>query len=178
MNGEEFAESACWYAIHTKPKQEDRAESNLRAWRVETFVPRVKERCLGRVAGTAAYHIKPLFPRYIFAHFKASNMLHKICFTRGVSRVVGFGGGPTPVENEIISYIKSQAAEDGFIRIGEELKAGDKVIISDGPFQELTGIFEREMKDSNRVRILLTTIKYQSHVMIDKAAVRKLGASA
>lgn len=178
MNVEKPFETACWYAIHAKPKQEGRAESNLLAWGVETFVPRVKERRYNRIIGAATYHIKPLFPRYLFARFKASELLHKVCFTRGISSVVGFGDGPIPLDNEIISFIKAQAAADGFIHLGEDLKAGDKVVIEDGLFQQLSGIFEREIKESNRVVILLTTIKYQSHVLIDKESVRKMQAQA
>ena len=97
MNVEKPFETACWYAIHAKPKQEGRAESNLLAWGVETFVPRVKERRYNRIIGAATYHIKPLFPRYLFARFKASELLHKVCFTRGISSVVGFGVSRTPI---------------------------------------------------------------------------------
>ena len=175
MDVEGSFSKACWYAVHTKPKQEGRAESNLVAWGVETFFPRVKERRYNRLTSAPAYQIKPLFPRYLFARFKATDLLHKVCFTRGVSSVVGFGdGGPTPVDNEIISFIKARAAEDGYIRLGAELKVGDKVVIQGGQFQQLTGIFEQEIEQRNRVVILLTTIKYQSRVLIDRESVRKI----
>jgi transcription elongation factor/antiterminator RfaH len=175
MDVEGSFDKVCWYAVHTKSKQEGRAERNLVAWGVETFFPRVKERCHHRFAGAPSYQIKPLFARYLFARFNARDLLHKVRFTRGVSSIVGFGdGGPTPVDNEIISFIKAQVAEDGYIRLGEELKAGDKVIIQGGLFRQLTGIFEQEIEDGNRVVILLTTIKYQSRVLIDKESVRKI----
>jgi transcriptional antiterminator RfaH len=162
-----------WYVIHTKPKQEDRAESNLKAWRVETFVPRVRKRRGSYIDGMT-YSVRPLFPRYIFARFQASSLLHKISFTRGVCNVVSFGDSPTPVDDEVVNIILSQAGNDGFIRIGEELKYGDKVMIKKGPFSNLTGIFERELKDSERVMILLTTVNYQSHIMVDREFVMKI----
>jgi hypothetical protein len=37
-------DGSCWYVIQTKPKQEDRADLNLRAWKIETFAPTLKER--------------------------------------------------------------------------------------------------------------------------------------
>ena len=95
--------TARWYAIHTKPKQEGRAHSNLRARGVETFTPRVGERRY-TPAGHVKNEIKPLFPQYIFARFDASRMLHQVCFTRGIHSVVRFGGDdPTPIDNEIIA---------------------------------------------------------------------------
>ena len=35
---------ASWYAVLTKPKQEQRAETNLRAWDIEAFTPKFKDR--------------------------------------------------------------------------------------------------------------------------------------
>ncbi len=44
-----------WYAIQTKPKQESRAECNLRAWNVETFVPKIRERRFNLAFGKPTY---------------------------------------------------------------------------------------------------------------------------
>ena len=43
MNCATVADIPFWYAIHTHPKQENRAESNLQAWNVETFIPRIRD---------------------------------------------------------------------------------------------------------------------------------------
>ena len=171
------ATSAFWYAIHTHPKEEDRATSNLRAWNVETFNPKIRERRLNPFTGAASYEKKPLFPRYIFARFDAATLLSKICFTRGVKRVVGFGNGPVPIEDEIIEFIIEQTGEDGFVELGEELKRGDRVTVKTGLLGELSGIFEREIKGTDRVRILLNAINYQASIVIPKEHVRKQTAS-
>src|SRR5215208_2764465 len=84
-----------WYVICTHPRQEDRAESNLIAWSVETFAPQIKKKQYNQFTGVAIQLPKPLFPRYIFARFKLNEMLHKVRYTRGVHSVVGFGAGPT-----------------------------------------------------------------------------------
>jgi len=63
--------------------------------------------------------------------------------------------------------------EDGFVRIEEEIKPGDRVIVKDGPLKNFAGIFEREMKDADRIRILLETVSYQAHVEIEREIVRK-----
>lgn len=169
--------SALWYAIHTHPKEEDRATSNLRAWNVETFNPKIRERRLNPFTGAASYEKKPLFPRYIFARFDANVLLSKICFTRGVKKVVGFGNGPVHIEDEIIEFIMEQTGEDGFVQIGEELKRGDRVTVKNGLLGELSGIFDREIKGTDRVRILLNAINYQASIVIPKEHVRKQTAS-
>ncbi|HEX8559979.1 MAG TPA: transcription termination/antitermination NusG family protein [Pyrinomonadaceae bacterium] len=163
-----------WHVIHTKPNQEARAESNLRAWNVEAFAPKVKESRFKLHTGERTHVIKPLFPGYIFAHFDADKMLHKIHFTRGVHCVVHFGEKATPVDDEVIRLIQSQVAEDGFIRLGEDFKRGDKVVIKDGPFTGLNGIFERRVKDMDRVMVLLTAVKYQSRILTESALIKKI----
>jgi transcriptional antiterminator RfaH len=169
--------SALWYAIHTHPKEEDRATSNLRAWNVETFNPKIRERRLNPFTGAPSYERKPLFPRYIFARFNAGTLLSKICFTRGVQSVVSFGAGPVPIEDQIIEFIMEQAGEDGLIQIEEELKRGDRVTVTNGLLGELSGIFEREIQGTDRVRILLNAINYQASIVIPKEHVRKQTAS-
>ena len=49
------------------------------------------------------------------------------------------------------------------------------MVIESGAFSGLKGVFERKGKDSDRVRVLLTVVNYQSHVVVERAAVRKVG---
>lgn len=166
-----IAESSLrWYVIYTHPQQEARAEKNLRAWRVETFFPKIKERRFSPyVAGHRSFVTKPLFPRYIFARFRLNELFHKVCFTRGVNSVVSFGDGPPiPVDNEMISLIQSRRGADGFISTSESFKAGDKVAINYGPFRDLIGIFERETAVDHRVSVLLATVSYQGRLIVER----------
>ena len=174
MNGEKAGDGDSWYVIHTNPGQEDRAGSNLRAWNVQTFTPRLKERRYNQFTGRPTEFIKPLFPRYIFARFNAGKILHKVRFTRGVSDVVSFGSLPTPVHPDIIEIIRLKVGKDGFVTIGEELKPGDEIVVKEGPLKNFIGIFERETKDAVRVMVLLKTVSYQAHVVIKRDMIRKL----
>lgn len=166
---------ACWYVIHTHPKQEDRAESNLRNFGLPIFNPKIRERRYNQFVNTPIYMVKPLFPRYIFAQFKFKDIYHKIRFTRGVYSVVNFGDAPTSVDEEIITLIQSNIKEDGFVKIDEDLRSGDKVIVKDGPLRNFAGIFERVMKDTDRIRILLEAVSYQAHIEVERYMVKKAG---
>jgi transcriptional antiterminator RfaH len=165
---------ARWYVIHTKPKQEDRAGRNLKAWGIETFYPRIRKRAYNPFSGLQSLVARPLFPRYLFAKFSARELIHSVSFTRGVEGVVDFGNGPSVVEEEIISLLKSQMGEDGFIKIGEVFKSGDRVRILGGPLRSFDGIFERDLRDSDRVSILLTTISYQARIVVDRELVQRV----
>jgi transcriptional antiterminator RfaH len=168
-----IGDKALWYVLHTHPKQEDRAGSNLKVLGVPIFNPKIRERRYNQFAIIPTYVAKPLFPRYIFAQFKVDDLYHKVRFTRGVYNVVSFGGGPTPIEEGIIALIQSNVEEDGFVRIDEEIKLGDRVVVKDGPLKNFAGIFEREMKDTDRIRVLLETVSYQAHVEIERDLVKK-----
>lgn len=157
----------CWYVIHTHSQQEERADANLQTLHIETLAPRLKERQPDRYRGEVVYRTKPLFPRYIFARFACEQMLSKVCYTRGVNSVVNFGDGPIPVEDGVIQFIRSNVGEDGCVIPEKGLRPGDKVTINAGPFKALTGIFDREVKASNRVIILLAAVSYQGRIEID-----------
>jgi transcriptional antiterminator RfaH len=157
-----------WYVVHTNPKQEDRADSNLRAWGVETLHPKLRTPRFNTFTGTPIYITKPLFPRYLFAKFNAAKQLAKISFTRGVHHVVSFGGRPVSVDEAIIETINSRSDTKGFVKMDEDLKEGDEVVIRAGPLRDFRGIFERQLKDKDRISILLTTISYQGRLVISR----------
>lgn len=173
VSSEATVSTSRWYVVYTKPKEEDRAASNLTAWGIETFNPRIKERRFNQFNGNPTVWSKPLFPRYIFARFDVDKLLHKIYFTRGVQSVVCFGDAPLSVEDEDIALIQSHVGKDGFVRMDDELKSGDPVAIESGPLKGLNGVFNRVIKDSDRVMILLTTINYQAQVSIERSLIQR-----
>jgi len=137
-----------------------------------TFNPKIKERRYNQFVSAPTYMVKSLFPRYVFAKFNIDDLYHKVRFTRGVYSVISFGGNPMPIDKDVIMLIKSNM-KDNFVRIDEEIRLGDKVIIKDGPLKNFAGIFEREMKDTDRVRLLLETVSYQAHIEIERDLVKR-----
>ncbi|MET0645785.1 MAG: transcriptional activator RfaH [Pyrinomonadaceae bacterium] len=162
-----------WYALHTHAKQEGRAESNLLAWNVETFFPKYQSRRRQEFRSAPIYTPKPLFPGYIFARFDAATMSHNIRYTRGVHSIVGIGDRPAPVDGAVISLIMSRRDEAGFIRLSDEINPGDEVVVRDGAFSGFEGVFERRVKDTERVMILLKTVTYQFRVVLPDMSVTK-----
>ncbi len=99
-------------------------------------------------------------------------------FTRGVSYVVSFGGRLAPVDEALIAAIHSRMDENGIIRNAQTLKAGDAVRILSGPLRDFTGVLEKEMPGSERVRVLLTTVAYSARVKMSIFELAKLAPNA
>jgi transcriptional antiterminator RfaH len=170
----EIGDSLCWYVVHTHLKQEERTSSNLQTLQqLETLAPKLRVDKHNEFTGQLTQVVKPLFPGYIFARFKFNKFYHRIRFTRGVHSLVLFNNSPTPVDDEIIELIRSRIGSDGFVKTTEEFKPGDAVVIKDGRFKNLCGVFERGMPDADRVRILLNTVSFQAHVVVNRSLVAK-----
>ena len=169
---------ARWYVIYTKTNEEDRAERNLAAWGLETFYPRIRRKQLNEFSGKVIYFPRPLFPRYIFGRFNAETLLHKVSNSRGVQKVLSIDYAPVSVDDEIVGLIQSRVDEDGFVSMDEPFRCGDAVRIKDGSLKGLNGIFDRTMKDKNRVKIFLTAINYQASVVVEKDLVQLTGRAA
>ena len=178
MNFATTIDSTRWYAVHTHPKQENRAGSNLTSWNVEIFFPRIRDARFNAFTGKPTYIIKPLFPGYLFARFAVNNLLHKVRYTRGVHSVVCVGDTPASIGDNVIEIISAQTDQEGFIKIDDELKPGTKVLIQAGPFAGLTGIFERETKDADRIKILLDSVCFHAHIEIERGLVKAVSKNS
>jgi transcriptional antiterminator RfaH len=165
-----------WYVIHTHPKQEERTSSNLNVGGIETLTPKLWSKKANQFTGKMVQTIKPLFPGYIFARFAFEEQYHNVRYTRGVHSLVSFSNAPTPIDDEIIDLIRSRIGPDGFVNLLEDLKPGDQVVINEGRFQHLSGVFERQLEDADRVRILLDTVTFQAHVVVDRALVNRVAS--
>ena len=164
-----FADNA-WYAIQTRPKQESRADANLRGLGVETFFPQAH---MTPTAGGRALRIGPLFPRYLFVRCDVAAMAAKIRYTRGVARILSNALGPTPVDDAIVDAIRDRLADDGLVALDTAFAAGDHVRITAGPFSGFAGIFQNTMGPSDRVALLLTAVHAAVRVMVERAFVER-----
>ena len=158
--------------IQTKPKKEEEANSYLLTKGVEIFSPLI-ETFVPR-NGKMSKELKPLFPSYIFGKFELEQDYPLVRWARGVKKVLGFGGYPTSVSEEVIEMIRKRTDDSGVVRKTNQFKFNDMVRIKSGPLKDLSGIFERWVSDSERVRILLNLIGYQPAIEIHCSLVEKV----
>jgi transcriptional antiterminator RfaH len=118
--------------------------------------------------------LKPLFPGYIFGKFDLEKNYPLVRWGRGVKKVLGFGGYPTSVSEEIVEIIKGRTDTEGIVRVKQNFKANDVIRIKTGPLKDFLAIFERWVSDTDRVRILLNLIGYQPAVEMHYSMIEKV----
>ena len=155
-----------WFAIHSKPRQESLAATNVSVLGIGVLLPKVKIERFG--SKTLRPGNRPLFPGYFFARFCPEDCLESVKCSRGVLQVVSSGRFPIPVQDEVVQEIKDGIQEDGFVRICQQnLAPGTRVAIQSGPFEGMMGRVERELDDRKRVAIFLEAL-LDARVLIER----------
>ena len=154
-----------WFVVNTKPKNEDRAASNLAEGGIEVLAPKLKLRKYKN--GRLVEVVEQMFPNYIFVKFHPSEEFRLVKYTRGVKTIVHFGNRIVPVQDEIIEFVKSRRVNGVAVLQRPKFKKGEKILIKEGPFKGLSGIFEKEMDGKDRVRILLDSVQFAASMEID-----------
>lgn len=155
-----------WYVVTTKPKNEERAASNLRAGHIEVLAPKIRFKRYKD--GKMTYIVEPMFPGYIFVKFHPVDDFRLVKYTRGIKTIVNFNGRIIPLSDNLIEFIRNNL-ENGIATIQKrEFQKGEKVIIQEGPFKGFSGIFEKELDGKERVAILLDGVDYCARMEIDR----------
>lgn len=161
-----------WYVIQTKPKKEEEAASYLSNKGVEIFGPLIETFTTKNARMTKV--LKPLFPGYIFGKFDLEQNYPLVRWAKGVKCILGFGGYPISISEEVIKIIKERTDDQGVLRVKQDYKPNDVIRIKTGPLKDLLGIFERWVSDNERVKILLNLIGYQPVVEMHYSMVEKV----
>ncbi|GEK46784.1 transcription antitermination protein RfaH [Bisbaumannia pacifica] len=144
--------TARWYVIQCKGGESFRAAEHLVNQAYEVFHPvlEVQRRRRGRLLWVE----EPLFPHYLFIRLdRLASDWRPIRSTRGVLRLVSFGGEPLAVDDGLIEALR-QGATHQAAEANHYFRAGEPVTITEGPFQALTAVFERH-KGEERAIVLL-----------------------
>ena len=161
-----------WHLIHTKPRQEALALTNLSRQGFECYMPMLRlQKIRQRKTAIVA---EPMFPRYLFIRLDTSGSGQSwspIRSTLGVNQLVRFGGQPAKVDGQLIDLIRSR--EQG-TQAQALFSAGDNVTVADGPFAGLEAIYQNTDAES-RSMILLNILSKPVTMRIDTASLRKAG---
>jgi transcriptional antiterminator RfaH len=159
-----------WFAVQTKPWREKLGASNIEMLGLESFFPQCQRN--RKICGRVQKITEPLFPGYFFARFCPSVWLQIIRYSHGILRVVSSGATPIPVDEDIVKEIRGREDDSGYVALSEPvLRTGDRVKIEFGPFEGMTGIFQRELDGKDRVLLLLEALG-QAQVVLGRDSVR------
>jgi transcription elongation factor/antiterminator RfaH len=147
-----------WYVIRSKPNKEDFLSSQLSAYGIQVYYPRIRV----KTVNPRARKVKPYFPSYLFVQVDlaevSSSTLH---WMPGAVNLVSFDGEPAPVPDALIAAVERQVDQ---INASQQnllsgLQPGDPVVIQDGPFAGYEAIFDGRISGRERVRVLLTFLQ-------------------
>ena len=143
-----------WYAVQTKPHKEELVLSRLAETGVPTYRPRL------RTPGRRRARIVSLFPNYLFVRLGSVEESVSVRYSPGVSRLLGFGDQPLPVNDRIITLIREREGEDGVIHPAQlfHFRPNQRVRLRGGAFDGLEAVFEGYLRSTERVQVLLTLL--------------------
>ena len=163
-----------WYLIHTKPRQETIALENLQQQGYTCYLPLLNIEKIRR--GKLAVVLEALFPRYLFIQLDttlSSQSWTPIRSTKGVNRLVTFGGQPAKVDEVLISLLM-QSDENQPERLQKMFAAGDKVQLTQGAFAGLEGIYQLA-DGEGRAMVLIEILSKPVRIAVEPVELRKLG---
>lgn len=153
-----------WYLVQCKPRQDERAEHNLARQGYEVSRPKYRRSRL--IRGQLQWTVESLFPGYLFINLSAESNWVPLRSTRGVSRVVSFGGVPLVVTDELVKQLKAREEID----VKSSLMPGDNVRIIKGEFAEVDAIF-MTMDGEERVVLLIHFLNYQQRISLPMTSI-------
>ena len=155
-----------WYAVLTKPHNEGIAQIYLTRKEIEVFFPKLYLPIPTRVGR----QIVGLFPSYLFVRIDASSAEYsQVVWCRGVKRLISFGGTPAVVDDGLINFLREQAGPHGVIVAKSNIKIGDEVQITKGPFKGLVGVIQQPPDSQSRVKVLMALLSRDVHVEVPTA---------
>lgn len=129
---------------------------------------RPQHSCECIVRGRRQIKVQSLFPGYLFIALADDSNWAPLRSTRGVARVVSFGGMPVKVDVRLIAQLQQRAGQ----AFKPVLQQGENVRITDGSFAELDAIF-LAMDGDERVLLLLNLLNRQQQVRVPLASIAK-----
>lgn len=164
-----------WYALHTKPCTERQVAAHLERRDVETFLPLIAD----RRRSTTTTTLTPFFPGYLFVCIDLQTTRSLASLAPGAVYIVGYGDEPIAIPEEIIRLISRQlaflAAQKGH---HARFQSGDPVRITEGPFQNMSGIFDDDCEPRERVHVLLNAMCRSLRVRLPVSALEKAGSQS
>ncbi len=148
MQGATPQSSPAWLVIHTRPKQEFRALQHLQNQSYTCYLPTLQT--VKPIRGKITACSEPLFSRYIFIRVDPSACrITSLSSTRGVSKLLSFGGRLATVPDEMIEALQNTVP---IVRM--PFSPGDQVRVKEGPLAGLECIYQIPKGDERAIVLI------------------------
>ena len=154
-----------WYALQVRPRFEKAIASALLNKGYEGFLPlyRCKRRWSDRIKELQV----PFFSGYLFCRLDINKRL-PVLTTPGVTKIVGIGKEPHPVEETEIDALQATVISGLQVEPRSYLNVGQKVRIERGPLSGIEGILT-SLKGFHRLVVSVHLLQRSISVDIDES---------
>jgi len=154
-----------WYALQSKPQQENFLWSQLCMRDIDAYYPRIRV----QTVNPRAKKIKPYFPGYMFVNVDLDQVgVSALQWMPGVARMLSFGNEFAPIPDHLVQAIRERVdtinASDS--ELFANLRRGDVVVLRSGVFAGYEAIFDSRLPGHDRVRVLLQLLENRQHRMV------------
>ena len=149
-----------WYALQSRRNQEDALLQYLKYKQIEAYYPCIQ----AHPVNLRMRKIKPYFPGYLFVRIDIEEYTpHMFHWMPCASGLVCFDGIAASVDDRMITGIQQVVATMAQHGKGVyEFEHGDRVRITGGLFEDYQAIFDARLSGTDRVRVLLETLRGRS----------------
>jgi transcriptional antiterminator NusG len=181
MPKQQLPQEKNWYVIHTYSGYEDAVAKNLKQ-RVESLgmedkifnviVP--KEKKIKIKSGKRKTVEEKIYPGYVLVEMIVTDdSWYVVRNTPNVTGFVGVGTTPVPVSKvEIEGLKKRMGVETPQYKI--EVKVGDSVKITDGPFKDFDGKVSDIDEGRGKIKVLVNMFGRDTPVELDSLQIKKI----
>lgn len=160
-----------WYVLRVASNKEsqvrDALERKVKIEKLEErvgriLVPTLKEKRVK--AGAARVYQKKLYPGYVFVEMATEpdgsipeNVWFTIKETTGVGDFIGSGGKPSPMpDHDVEKMLAASLTPEDTPSLNVNFKQGDKVKVTEGPFENFEGVVDEVNPQKGKVRVIVT----------------------
>jgi len=145
-----------WYPLHTKPRQEFKAEQQLLLRGLEYYLPTITR--LKQWSDRKKKITEPLFNGYIFIFGSEKERLAALQ-QNSIAHSVTFNGKPAYCHEWEIENLKKMLAEKREVSIQNTLIAGTKVKVIEGPFKDVEGFVSYTPNNERELAVTINLLK-------------------
>lgn len=170
-----------YYVIHTYSGYEEKVAENLRQ-RVESMgmgdkifeviVP--KEKAIEIKNGKRRTVERKIFPGYVLVDMiLTDDSWYVVRNTPQVTGFIGSGAIPVPISKKEVEVLKKRMGEKE-PKYKIDLRKGDLVAITDGPFKGFDGIIDEVDEVKGKIKVLVSMFGRETPVELDSLQVKRV----
>jgi transcription antitermination factor NusG len=159
-----------WFALYTKPRHEFKAQTQIESENIVCYLPTITK--LKQWSDRKKKVTEPLFKGYIFIQATEKERLAAVeC--NAIVKTIFFNGKPSVIPESQIISLKNLLANTNKVEIFHEIIKGDRIKITEGPFEGVEGVVYAVSKDETMLAVNIDLLKRSVVIKLSAVGVKK-----